>query len=80
MKKLKLAIEDLAVETFRVNGDEADPKGTVMANAQYSGSCPENCDTGGGGGGTDFLDCDASVHYSCYNSCFIYNSCDTTCP
>jgi hypothetical protein len=79
MKKLRLSIEDLSVESFRVQSVEKKDTGTVMAHAKYSGSCPEVCD-GGGGGGTYVTDCNDSVHYSCYHSCYIYGSCDTTCP
>jgi hypothetical protein len=82
MRKLKLELEELTVETFRVERDGANRTGTVIALQQYTGSCPEVCGDGGGGGGggSGLYDCDATIHYSCYNSCNIAGSCDTTCP
>ena len=80
MKKLRLELDELSVETFHVAETEGDAEGTVFANAEYSGTCESECCGGGGGGGTNAYPCDDSIHYSCYYSCFIYGSCDTRCP
>ncbi|HKP77273.1 MAG TPA: hypothetical protein VJT67_17205 [Longimicrobiaceae bacterium] len=79
MKKLRLELDDLAVESFRVDGKEL-RTGTVIGRMEYTGSCPEVCGGGGGGGGTNLYECNATVHYSCDYSCHFANSCDTTCP
>ena len=79
MKKLRLDLDELSVESFDVAAAEREAEGTVFANAEWSGTCESGC-CGGGGGGTNAYPCDDSIHYSCYHSCFIYNSCDTTGP
>lgn len=48
MRKLQLDIEDLAVETFSANEDEAPGRGTVRAHQKYTYFCQtgvEECHT-----------------------------------
>jgi hypothetical protein len=70
MKKLKLQIENLVVESFQVSGNGADGRGTVAAHmpkpteppfaeTQITGSC---CDI------TLALSC---VQTNCFEECFV---------
>lgn len=78
MRKLKLDLDALAVESFEAEGGKS-PRGTVVGRAQALPSADAGgCDGGGGGGGTG-LYCDPTVHYSCYQSCYLYDTCATQC-
>ena len=43
MKKLRLPVEDLKVDTFEVVDTARDLKGTVEAYISINGSCPRPC-------------------------------------
>ncbi|HEX8692467.1 MAG TPA: hypothetical protein VF746_08620 [Longimicrobium sp.] len=72
MRKLKLDVEELKVDSFEVAEDEKAPRGTVRGHAQY----------------TDYRVCDTAVDCSwnscpsnCVSACAVtcYDTCEATC-
>jgi hypothetical protein len=74
MRKVRLNLEMLEVESF-VTDTSGASRGTVNGHAQPPPPSHADCETMNCDPGTDFLDCDASVHYSCYQSCFLFDTC-----
>jgi len=85
MRKIRLEFEKLEVESF-VTNTSTSVRGTVNGNAEAYSDAEHGCDTTDtGDGGTDMVDCDPTVHYSCYNTCALYDTCAqgsacTLCP
>lgn len=78
MKKLRLRMDDLRVESFATLGGPAQPRGTVRGHeptVMCSGTCTANPDC------TDVFACetygDCTLAGSCEGTCG--NSCDVTC-
>lgn len=70
MKKLRLNLDALAVESFDPSGDEVAQPGTVRGHALNSDMCPEGT---GGTGSTDVTGCGscaATACATCYGSCY----------
>ena len=74
MRKLKLDLDALEVESFDATVTGDDERGTVNAHAEYTWSCPSTHPTW-----YEHTCDEATCHYSCERSCFIYDSCDGTC-
>lgn len=80
MRKIRLEFETLEVESF-VTDASSSVRGTVAGNAEVLPTnlegceTQEGCDTQDGCGGTDFMECDASIHYSCYHTCQLIDTC-----
>ena len=77
MRKLKLELDNLEVESFET-GDEARRSGTVRGHDDDDDVETEWC--------TGYPDCGVSrrgcqsPHYSCYPSCGCTQTCDTVAP
>ncbi|HET7230104.1 MAG TPA: hypothetical protein VFJ16_08890 [Longimicrobium sp.] len=64
MRKMKLDIERLAVESFTVQGEDSEARGTVQANAVSLRCVSPGCDT---------------VQLSCTGSCATGLNCQQVC-
>jgi hypothetical protein len=77
MRKLKLHLDDLRVETFAAGAGEPEP-GTVRANMPFKIDVSDDaCGGGGGGGGGSYWDC--TTPKTCWNTCGIDYCTDMTC-
>ena len=75
MAKIRLELDALEVESFATE-TPVGARGTVHGNRPPGPTEYEGCETQGcEGGGTDFMDCDATVHYSCYHTCLLIDTC-----
>ncbi|HEY0020667.1 MAG TPA: hypothetical protein VGC13_30490 [Longimicrobium sp.] len=77
MKKLKLTVDELHVESFRTDDEEAFPRGTVHGNASDSTCMQRICECSGD---TDWdVSCGTcnAVEYTCYNTCPSHFNCPT---
>lgn len=87
MRKIRLDLEDLCVDSFVTNGPEA-RHGTVNGNAEVPPTAEEGCqpeDTLAVSCNTGCLECPTDVHYSCIHSCNLLQTCAqasacTLCP
>ncbi|MFL5387061.1 MAG: hypothetical protein ACJ8GN_31590 [Longimicrobiaceae bacterium] len=67
MKKLKLELEDIQVDSFELGKESG--RGTIRANCACCGCCPCCC--------TCCCTCDPSCGDTCYDSCG--GTCDVSC-
>jgi hypothetical protein len=77
MRKLRLDLDHLEVESFEATPRDGEERGTVQGHAEpYTPTCPSSSPTWG-----DNYTCDeATCHYSCYEqTCRLLDSCDGHC-
>ncbi|MGD8778127.1 MAG: hypothetical protein PVH88_04120 [Ignavibacteria bacterium] len=76
MKKLKLNLEDLRVESFELNSGKEVKKGTIHGNEEATvggDTCDESCVFG-----TCYVSCDVTCdQFTCHNTECGQNTCDT---
>jgi hypothetical protein len=69
MRKLKLDMDELRVETFEADG-EMGGAGTVRGNAPFEMPLSDDpCGGGGGGGWSGVASCPCTNKYSCPDGC-----------
>ena len=77
MKKLKLDLERIEVESFPTDAPDPSQRGTVEGHAELTYGCQSNTQTWDRG-----YTCDeyGTCYYSCYDrTCHLFDSCDGTC-
>ena len=70
MRKLRLDIDQLRVETF-ATAEEQEASGTVLGNMpfKYPASDDSNCGCGSGSDPSGYESCPCTQRYSCPNGC-----------
>jgi hypothetical protein len=74
MRKLKLDLDDLRVETFAAGGREAQI-GTVRGNMPFEMPATDDSELGGGSGSESGATC----RKTCWVTCAIFECTDATC-
>lgn len=79
MKKMKLSLDDLKVESFQTTPEESNDKGTVVGYITCDLTLCEECGVGCGATQTPSCNgtCDPSCNGTCDPSCG--GTCDATC-
>lgn len=68
MKKLRMKLDALTVESFTPQGDPVKQSGTVQGHLMDSSTCPDGSSGSGAPDFTAYEGCWATGYYTCYGS------------